>query len=234
MKKKIAVIPARGGSRRIPRKNIVDFCGKPMIAWTIEAAVKSGCFDRIIVSTDSPEISKIAGQWGCEVPFLRQTAADDHSPVSLATIAAVHQAAAFFKEEYGVVAQMMPNCPLRQESDVRAAVKNFLEKQAPFQISCFKYGFMNPWWAFKLEDGGKGRFLFEEALQKRSQDLEGLYCPAGSIWLARWDSLVSANTFYGPGQIFFPLSWIAGVDIDTVEDLEMAQAVARTAYKNKV
>ena len=75
---KLCVIPARGGSKRIPRKNIREFCGKPMIAWSIEAALSSGCFDQIIVSTDDSEIAEVSRQWGAEVPFYRPLAlADD-------------------------------------------------------------------------------------------------------------------------------------------------------------
>lgn len=228
MTKKIAVIPARGGSKRIPKKNIIDFCGKPMITWTIEAALHSGCFDRVIVSTDSEEIAKISTQCGCPVPFLRKTAMDEYSPVSLATIAAVQQASEFYQETYDVVAQLMPNCPLRGAHDVKRAVMHFQGNQAPFQISCFQYGFMNPWWAFRMEEGGRGKFIFEKAVGRRSQDLEKLFCPTGAIWLAHWDALVKANTFYGPEHVFFPLLWSAGLDIDNYDDLRLAEAVART------
>lgn len=77
----LCVIPARGGSKRIPRKNIKEFCGKPMIAWSIEAALASDCFDRVIVSTDDNEIADIAKQWGAEVPFVRPSElSDDHTP----------------------------------------------------------------------------------------------------------------------------------------------------------
>lgn len=227
----IAIIPARGGSKRIPRKNIVDFFGKPMIAWAIQAALESECFDRVVVSTDSPEIADAAAKYGCEVPFLRQSAVDDYSPVSLATIAAVGQASDFYKEEYDVVAQVMPNCPFRDAKDIKAAMKKFSEKVSPFQISCFPFGFMNPLWALKMDQDGRGKFLFKEASRKRSQDLEALYCPTGAIWIAETKKLIKAQTFYGPGLRFFPLSWISGLDIDNFDDLEMARAIF--TWKNK-
>ena len=85
-KKNIAIIPARGGSKRIPKKNIIDFFGKPLIAHTIESAIKSNIFDRVIVSTDCKEIAKISLQYGAEVPFMREDKADDFSPISDATI----------------------------------------------------------------------------------------------------------------------------------------------------
>ena len=99
----IAVIPARGGSKRIPKKNIIDFMGKPMIAWTIEAALKSKLFDRVIVSTDDYEFASISKEYGCDVPFLRDSSADDLTPVSIATIRAVEQAENYYNEEYDIV-----------------------------------------------------------------------------------------------------------------------------------
>ncbi len=93
--RRIAIIPARGGSKRIPEKNIIDFAGKPMIAWSIEAALKSNLFDRVIVSTDDIKIADIAKQWGAEVPFLRKECADDYSTVSEATTSALTQAMNF-------------------------------------------------------------------------------------------------------------------------------------------
>lgn len=90
-KKIIAVIPARGGSKRIPKKNIVNLNGKPMIAWTIEAALKSKYIDEVLVSTDDEEIAEIGKDYGAKVPFLRNANADDHSPISLATVRALKQ-----------------------------------------------------------------------------------------------------------------------------------------------
>ena len=109
----IAVIPARGGSKRIPRKNLVEFAGKPLIAWTVEAAQGVDLFDRILVSTDDPEVAAVVGDMGLETPFLRQAHADDHAPVSLATISALAQVREVLGEEYRIVVQLMPNCPLR-------------------------------------------------------------------------------------------------------------------------
>ena len=90
--KHIAIILARGGSKRLPRKNIHDFHGKPLLAWSVEAALQSGQFDRVLVSTDDPEIADIARSFGAAVPFLRDSAADDMTPSSEATLAALGQA----------------------------------------------------------------------------------------------------------------------------------------------
>jgi len=221
----VAVIPARGGSKRIPHKNIIDFMGRPMIAWTIKAALESGIFKRVIVSTDDKEIAQVAEDHGVEVPFLRDEFADDHSPVSQAVIKAVEQAENYYNEKYDTVVQLMANCPIRTSEQIVDGYNNYVKKEAKFQISCFKFGWMNPWWAVKLKDGHIPTYLFPEIHGKRSQDLEDLYCPTGAVWIAACNSLRQAGSFYGSDYIFHPMNWKYAVDIDDYDDLEMAQAV---------
>lgn len=224
---RIAIIPARGGSKRIPRKNIIDFDGKPMIAWTIRAALECDCFDRVLVSTDSEEIAEVSIAAGASVPFLRRENADDAAPSSLATISALKQAEAHWQTRFDRVAQLMPNCPLRDAAHIRAAMDNFRMLDIDYQISCFRFGWMNPWWAVKLDVGMMPTRLFPEAMSKRSQDLEHLYCPTGAIWIAGRDALLEAGTFYGPDNRYFPMAWIGAVDIDDMDDYRMALALAR-------
>ena len=223
--KVIAVIPARGGSKRIPKKNIIDFMGKPIIAWTIEAAQKSKLFERIIISTDSLEIAEVSQHYGIEVPFLRNDKNDDISPVSEATLIAIHQAEAYYNEKYDFVVQLMANAPLRDEEDIQLHFNHFLETEKSFQLSCFKFGWMNPWWAFKIKSNGDHEWMLKDGLGKRSQDLEELYCPTGVIWIAKVEALKESNTFYGPGYTFCEINWKHAVDIDNIEDLEFAKAL---------
>lgn len=219
----IAIIPARGGSKRLVGKNILEISGKPMVAWTIEAAIKSNKYDRILVSTDVPAIAKIGLEFGAEVPFLRNTAADDLSTSSEATLSALYQAEQHWNEKYEYVTQLMPNCPLRNEADIIDAVDNFLDTEPSSQISCFRFGWMNPWWAVELNENMMPVQLFPDALQKRSQDLPVLYCPTGAIWITKANSLKKNNSFYSPGHIFFEMSWLSALDIDDVHDFEMAK-----------
>ncbi|MBM7572151.1 cytidylyltransferase domain-containing protein [Aquibacillus albus] len=221
----VAIIPARGGSKRIPKKNIINFYGKPLIAWTIKAAKESGIFDHIIISTDDQDIAEVSKEYGAEVPFLRDQYADDHSPVSLATIHTLLHAETFLEKEFLNVVQLMPNCPLRSSNDILEAYNYFTENNHSFQISCFKFGWMNPWWAVKLDSNLIPKPLFKEVYAMRSQDLETLYCPTGAIWIANKKNLVKENTFYGKDYIYYPLDWKAAIDIDNQEDLEMAQSV---------
>lgn len=223
--KRIAIIPARGGSKRIPHKNIMDFCGKPMIAWTIQAAKRSQLFDRILVSTDDPDIAEVSENWGAEVPFLRDSHADDFSPVSEATVSALKQAMSYWNESYASVTQLMANCPLRSDKEIKSAISQFEEQQRTFQISCFKYGWMNPWWAVKLDAVGRPERLFPDTADQRSQDLPELFCPTGAIWVARVEELLQANTFYGAGHVFEPMPWEGAVDIDDYDDLQFAGAL---------
>lgn len=223
--KKIAVIPARGGSKRIPKKNIIDFMGKPLMAWTIEAAQKSKLFDHIIVSTDDAEFAEVAKNYGCEVPFLRDTSADDITPVSVATIRAVEQAEEFYGERYDSVVQLMANAPIRNEIDIINHFNHFVQSDLNFQISCFPFGWMNPWWALKFDDNHKHQWLHPEAINQRSQDLSKLYCPTGAIWMAKRDELFQAKTFYGQDFRFHEIDWKSAVDIDDYEDLDFAKAV---------
>lgn len=222
--KHIAIILARGGSKRLPRKNILAFQGKPLIAWTIEAALQSRKYEHVLVSTDDHEIAEIAQTFGAQVPFLRDSAADDVSPSSAATLAALNQAEHYWGERFDVVSQLMANCPLRDADDITASVQNFIDKEAESQISSFRFGWMNPWWAAKLDAKGNPDYLFPDGRIARSQDLPHLYCPSGAIWIARAPTLRAAKTFYVPNHIFHSISWISAMDIDDAEDLEMANA----------
>lgn len=237
VKQRIAIIPARGGSKRIPQKNVIDFCGKPMIAWTILAAKESGLFDRILVSTDDSHIAATSKKWGAEAPFLRTNAADDYANVSAATVSALDQALEYWGESYTSVIQLMANCPLRSASDIRRAVNQFEENGRSFQISCFKYGWMNPWWAVELDSEGHPDRLFPETTLARSQDLPDLFCPTGAIWVATTAALLSAKTFYGPGHVFEALPWDRAVDIDDYDDLRFAellkQKMTEKTYSNR-
>lgn len=232
-KKNVAVIPARGGSKRIPNKNIIEFDGMPMIAKTIIAAQDSKLFERIIVSTDDEKIAEIAKLYGIEVPFLREKANDDFSPISQATIVALNQAKNFFDEEYEYVIQLMANCPLRTKENIIESYENFITEEIDFQISCFQFGWMNPWWAVALDERMNPRKLFPVESEKRSQDLDNLYCPTGAIWIAKYNKLMEEKTFYGSGYKMFPINWLEAVDIDNYEDLEMAKAFLKLREKDQ-
>lgn len=224
VEKHLAIILARGGSKRLPNKNILDFDSKPMIAWSIQAALNSKSFTKVIVSTDSEKIAKVSKEHGAEVPFLRDEGADDMTPSSEATLIAMQQAESYYGTEFEYVTQLMANCPLRHKGTIQGAVLNFLEKDSESQISCFKYGFMNPWWAFELNENGIGKKIFEDTHSKRSQDLPSLYCPTGAVWTAKRTVLKSERSFYSTNHTYYEISWQEGLDIDDADDFKFALA----------
>jgi len=125
----------------------------------------------------------------------------------------------------------MANCPLRGSAEIVHALSQFDHHNRQFQLSCFRYGWMNPWWAVSLDSGGHPHRLFEEAFSKRSQDLPELFCPSGAIWVADVKSFLQAGTFYGPDHCFEPMNWQAAVDIDNYDDLVFASAVSELENK---
>jgi pseudaminic acid cytidylyltransferase len=221
----IAIIPARGGSKRIPDKNIRPLNGKPMIAYTIAAARESGLFERVVVSTDSQEIAEVAGQQGAEVPFLRdENLADDFTPVSSVTTDALLRLDPA-GDRFESVAQLMPNCPLRTAADVRDSHRQFEKTGAESQISVVRYGWQNPWWAMRLNERRELEPLFKEQITARSQDLPELFCPTGAIWWARTGPLRRTKTFHLENRTGWEIPWQRGIDIDTFEDWAMAEVL---------
>jgi CMP-N-acetylneuraminic acid synthetase len=224
----IAVIPARGGSKRIQRKNLVSFEGRPLLAWTIDAALQSACFARVIVSTDDLEIAAAARDAGAEVPFLRSRHTDDHAPVSSVVLDAVH-CLGLGDSRALRVAQLSAACPLRSSDDIRAAISAFDSHDAPFQLSSYRLTAGDPYWAFSLDATGRPAPLFPAYCRARSQDLPAAFMPSGATWLAHFTSLRQAATFYGPGHTFLEMPWHRAIDIDTVRDLALARVLCRMA-----
>lgn len=221
----IAIIPARGGSKRIPGKNLRSLGGKPIIAYTIAAARESGLFARVVVSTDSPEIAEVARQYGAEVPFFRdQNLADDFTPVSLVTADALLRLDPA-GDRFDSVAQLMPNCPLRTARDVSDSYRQFEKTGAESQISVVRYGWQNPWWAMRLNDRRELHPVFPEQMAMRSQDLPELFCPTGAIWWARTTTLRRTKTFHLQNRTGWEIPWRRGIDIDTFEDWAMAEVL---------
>jgi len=211
----IAVIPARGGSKRIPRKNMLRFGGKPMLVWTIEAAIYANLFDKIIVSTDDWEIAGIAENNGAEV-LVREGLADDYTPSSLVTIDAVSRLGG------DTVCQLLPTCPLRTQFDITDAYNAFKKSGAPSQISITDFGWQYPHWAVDRN----ARAVFQDEIG-RSQDLPDLFHPTGAVWFADATPLVLSRSFYMRGQVGWFLEWEHAIDIDTEGDLEIAKMILR-------
>jgi pseudaminic acid cytidylyltransferase len=220
----IAIIPARGGSKRIPRKNIRDFCGKPMIAWPIEAARASGCFDRIVVSTDDGEIADVARACGAEVPFMRPEAlADDH-----ATTAAVLSHAV---EVMGVpageaVCCIYPTSPFLAAEDLRAGFDLLVSSGADYVVSVARFE-APVQRALRRDDQGRIGMMHPEHASTRSQDLEPAYFDAGKFYWARAGSWAAGNPILAGNSVGIELPRGRAQDIDLADDWEWSERLFR-------
>jgi CMP-N,N'-diacetyllegionaminic acid synthase len=220
-KRTCVIIPARGGSKRLPKKNIIDFAGRPMITWTISAAQKALNAD-IYVSTDYEDIAEISRMAGARVIY-RKTGSDDQTTVQEATIITLKQIEDEIGVTYDTVIQLMACCPLRDEYDIRTAFCAFSSAGYDFQLSCVEDRLA--FWNFKLDASGIPRAIYPEALKMRSQDLPTQLRPTGAIWIANVEALLAQGTFYGKDVQLFPLSRRSSIDIDTMDDLILAKAL---------
>ena len=229
----IAIIPARGGSKRIPGKNLRVFGDKPIIAYTIDAARQSNLYELVVVSTDSQEIADVALRYGAEVPFIRDaTIADDFTPVSAVTADALRRLDPDGLK-YGLVCQLMPNCPLRTAGDIADSYRQFVDTASRAQLSVVRYGWQNPWWAMRRNEKQELTPLFADNATARSQDLQELFCPTGAIWWAKAEILRENGTFHVDGRTGWEIPWQRGIDIDTEDDWLMAEVLLSIAKSGK-
>lgn len=224
---RLAVIPARGGSKRIPRKNIKPFAGQPMIAYAIAAARDSGTFDRIIVSTDDAEIADVARQHGAEVPFLRAAAlADDHAGTVPVIADAIGRCDALGWHAE-LVCCIYPGVPLLQPDDLRAALALLDDSTAAyaFTVSPFPAAVQR---ALKRSADGAMAPFFPEHVRTRSQDLEAGYYDAGQFYWGRRAAWLSGQSPHQDGRGLVIPAWRA-IDIDTPDDWQRAELAFRAA-----
>lgn len=230
----VAIIPARGGSQRIPRKNIREFCGKPMLAWSIEAAVQSGCFARIIVSTDDQEIADVARRYGAEVPFLRPALLAD----AQTGLGAVMQHAVRWLDaanvELGYVCCVFATAPLLLPQALRDGLAALeLTPQHQFALSVASYPFPIQRAVRLTADGGIAPFS-PEAMKARSQDLEAAYHEAGQFFWARPEAIRKKMSVYAPDAsvpVVIP-RWRVQ-DIDNEEDWQQAELLFKLSRMGK-
>jgi pseudaminic acid cytidylyltransferase len=219
---KIAVIPARGGSKRIPRKNIKLFCGKPMIAWSIEAALQSGCFDYVVVSTDDAEIADVARQSGGQVPFMRPaTLSDDHS----GTIPVIRHAIEWFSERghfLDMVCCIYATAPFISAADIRRGLGILTDASSDYAFAVTKYPFPIQR-AIRITEQGRVLMFNPEHFNTRSQDLEEAYHDAGQFYWGRAIAWLTGKVIFGPDAAVIQIPSYRVKDIDTVEDWMMAE-----------
>ena len=220
---KHCVIPARGGSKRIPHKNIRKFCGKPMIAWSIEGAQASGCFDQIIVSTDDAEIADVARQWGAEVPFMRPAELADDFAGTTSVVAHALQWDQDHGQELTAVCCLYATAPLVDPADIRQGLE-LLAHTAPDRFVFTATDYASPIQrALRLDqDSGQAHMYQPELFSKRSQDLEPAYHDAAQFYWGRPEAwLKNGNLFEGSKPLLLPMWRVQ--DIDTEDDWMRAE-----------
>lgn len=223
---RLAVIPARGGSKRIPRKNIRPFCGKPMIAWSIETARQSGCFDRIVVSTDDEEIAEVARRCGAETPFMRPAElADDRA----ATIPVIAHAIAWFagrQEAPEEVCCFYATAPFTRAGDLTSALELLRRERCEyvFPVTSFAFPIQR---AVRLTPAGRVEMFHPEHFGTRSQDLEEAYHDAGQFYWGKASAWLEGRPLFSPDSAPLILPRHRVQDIDTPEDWERAEWLFR-------
>lgn len=220
----VALIPARGGSKRIPRKNLKPFCGQPMIAWPIAAARQAGCFDRILVSTDDDEIAAVATGLGAEVPFRRPAAlADNHAT----TGAVMAHAAQWLREHAPATANLCciyATAPFLQPEDLVQGLRMLQDRQCDYVFSAARYAFPIQR-ALRITASGAVEMFHPEHRLTRSQDLEPAYHDAGQFYWGRIDAWLQQRPVFSAASAALVLPSHRVQDIDTPEDWERAEVM---------
>jgi len=215
---KVAIIPARGGSKRIPKKNIREFNNKPIIAWSIQAALESGCFDRVIVSTDSKEIASTAKLFGAEVPFLRdKNLSDDHT----STLPVISDAISRLEDEIEFACCIYPTAPFVKPDDISKALKIITEQKVDFVFTATKYNYPIQR-ALRLDQDGTVSMLQPDQENVRSQDLEDTFHDAGQFYWGRSDAWLEGRPILNNSRILEVLE-LHSQDIDTEDDWRKAE-----------
>lgn len=222
----VAVIPARGGSKRIPRKNIRDFCGRPIIAWSIQAALESACFDRVIVSTDDDEIAEVARAWGADIPFDRpESLADDHA----GTVPVVQHALTWLAEHdrpVETICCLYATAPFVSATDLREGQSIFEREHCDFALTVTE--FSSPIQrALRVTSDGRLSMFHPEQFDTRSQDLESAYHDAGQFYWGRAGAWQAGAPLFGPYSAPIVLPGYRVQDIDTADDWQRAEHLFR-------
>lgn len=222
----IAIIPARGGSKRIPRKNIKLFCGKPMIVWSIETALNSGCFDRVIVSTDDAEIAEVAKKAGAEVPFFRPTElADDFASTEDVIIHAVQTLDKSGKPPE-LICCIYPTAPLLQPESLQHGLTLLQQKHLHYALSVASYAYPIQR-ALRLDQDSRLEMFQPEHRDARSQDLTPAYHDAGQFYWGTRRAWLERQVIFGSNSAAVVLPRYRVTDIDTEEDWICAELMFR-------
>jgi CMP-N-acetylneuraminic acid synthetase len=216
--KLLALIPARGGSKGVPRKNIRDLQGRPLLAWSIEAAIRASSVDRIMVSTEDQEIADVARTWGADVPFLRPPElARDDTPGIEPVLHALSRLPG-----YDWVLLLQPTSPLRTADDIEGIIRLCLKHDAPAAVSVCQAS-KHPQWMYRC--GAEHRLIpySDKPLVSRRQDLPPVYALNGALYLARCDWLLQRRGFIAEETLGYEMPANRSADIDSALDWQWVE-----------
>ena len=222
----LAIIPARGGSKRLPRKNVLDLCGKPLIAWSIEAGLKSKYIDKLIVTSDDEDILSISKKYGASIIKRPEELSSDTATTFDALKHTIDNL-----EKYDYIVLLQPTSPLRNEKHLDEAIELLEEKNADAIVSVCEMDH-SPLWSNTLpKDGSMKSFLKEEVLNKRSQDLEKYFRLNGAIYICKMDKFLNNKGFFLKENIYaYLMNKEDSPDIDDEFDFLMTEYIMK--YKN--
>jgi N-acylneuraminate cytidylyltransferase len=220
----ICIIPARGGSKRIPRKNIREFYGKPMIAWSIEVAKKSGLFDRVVVSTDDQEIAEIAKSYGAEVPFLRTPELADDFTGTIPVVADAIRRLRLLGHNDSEICCIYPTAPFITVHDLRDGFERLKTGHWSFIFSATTYSFPI-FRSFQKRESGGLEMVFPEHFNTRSQDLVEAYHDAGQFYWGTAEAWLTETVIFGSNSTLVEIPRWRVQDIDNEEDWVSAEQI---------
>jgi CMP-N,N'-diacetyllegionaminic acid synthase len=214
----LAIIPARGGSKGIPRKNIKLLAGKPLIAWTIEEAKKSKYIDRLILSSEDEEIIKIVREYDCDVPFVRpEELARDNTPGIEPVIHALNT----LKEKYDYVVLLQPTSPLRQVEDIDGCIERCISSKAKACVTISESN-KSPYWMYRIDNAYHLNPLIEAGMgAHRRQDLPKLYALNGAVYVSKTNWIERNREFITQETVAYIMPVERSFDIDTVLDFKI-------------
>jgi len=216
----LAIIPARGGSKRLPRKNVLPFAGKPLIVWTIEAGLKSRYIDKVIVTSDDDEIQKISLEAGSKIIKRPHKLAKDNTNLNNVIKHAIN----IFEEQYDIVVVLQPTSPLRKAEDIDNALEIMERVKAPAVISvCKSNKPLN--WHFSVQVNGTLKPILQNKIISNSQENESTYIPNGALYISKTEYFNSTNTFYNDLTIAYIMTQEKSVDIDSQFDFAIAESL---------
>lgn len=215
----LAIIPARGGSKGVPRKNIRDLGGKPLMAWTIEEAKKSKYIDRLILSSEDAEIIDIARKWDCEVPFIRPKELAQDTTAGIDTV--LHALTIFPQYQYVILLQV--TSPFRTVQDIDDCIEQCIYKDADSCVSVTEAD-TSPYWMYKLDcNDNLSPLIQNDTPYLRRQDLPKVYSINGALYIAKTECLLQHKTFLNENTLAYKMSEYNSMDIDTEMDLFICQ-----------